>query len=138
MKLKIIDFIKKGNQVKFLLGDVTLKDWYGDDWNDSPYQDNAGKVYNEFIKGEKVYTFDFDDAVLEPCCGNWNSRYTKDMMKNRTIPCIVVVDKSLLEEQIRYWGNTDEIPFGDYAGAAENKLIKKFYFGDIIEIEEEK
>ena len=70
MKLKIIDFIKKGNQVKFLLGDVTLKDWYGDDWNDSPYQDNAGKVYNEFIKGEKVYTFDFDDAVLEPCCGN--------------------------------------------------------------------
>ena len=31
MEYKIIDFKRKGNQVKFILGDKNLKDWYGDD-----------------------------------------------------------------------------------------------------------
>lgn len=135
MKMKIIDFVRKGNQVKFLLGDKDLKDWHGDDWDDAPYNDNAGTVYEEFIKGEKVFVFDFDDAVLEPYCGDWNSRYTKDMMKNRLIPCIVVLNKSIAEKEYGYWGNSDDIPFRNYSGA-DNPLIQKFFFGDIIEVEE--
>lgn len=136
MELKIIDFEKKGNQVKFILGDKKLKDWYGDDWDDRPYEHNAGSVYDEFVKGEKVLTFDWYDAVLEPCSGAYNSQYTKDDMKARRIPCIVVVDKSLLKEHLDYWGSTDDIDFNQYASSADNKLIKKFYFGDIIEMEE--
>lgn len=136
MELKIIDYIKKGNQVKFILGDKNLKDWHGDDWNDAPYEDNAGMVSDEFIKGEKVFTFDFDDAVLEPCNGEWNSHYTKDMMKARQIPCIIVVDKTLAEKEYGYWGNSNDIPFRNYAGA-DNPLVKKFFFGDIIKVEED-
>ena len=136
MKYKIIDFKRKGNQVKFILGNKDLKDWYGDDWDDKPYEHNAGAVYDEFVAGEKIMTFDYYDAVLEPCSGTYNSLYTKDDMKNRNIPCIVVVDKSLLKEYVDYWGSTDDIEFSQYASSADNKLIKKFYFGDIIEMEE--
>ena len=85
--MKIIDFKKKGNVVRFYLGEETpdwgwtrsdytrngtTPDWlkpsdryYGDDWDDRPYEHNAGQVYEEFIKGYKDVAFDFDDLVLE-------------------------------------------------------------------------
>ena len=79
--MKIIDFEKKGNIVRFYLGEKT-EDWgwtnpeykdytgetpswlkpkdtyYGDDWDDAPYEHNAGQVYEEFIKGQKDIAFD--------------------------------------------------------------------------------
>lgn len=36
--MKIIGWERKGNVVKFALGDNHLKDWSGDDWNDAPYE----------------------------------------------------------------------------------------------------
>lgn len=45
--MKIIDFERKGNLVRFYLGDDDLEEWYGDDWNDTPYEHNAGQVYDE-------------------------------------------------------------------------------------------
>lgn len=30
--MKIIDFERKGNLVRFYLGDDDLVEWYGDDW----------------------------------------------------------------------------------------------------------
>lgn len=32
--MKIIDFERKGNLVRFYLGDDDLAEWYGDDWNE--------------------------------------------------------------------------------------------------------
>ena len=78
--MKIIDFEKKGNVVRFYLGEQTenwgwtnpeYKDYtgktptwlkpsdryYGDDWDDKPYEHNAGTVYGEFIKGYKDIAF---------------------------------------------------------------------------------
>jgi hypothetical protein len=66
--MQIIDFKRKGNVVRFYLGDATVHYW-GDDWNDRPYEHNAGQVYEEFIKGYKDIAFDFDDLVLEPANG---------------------------------------------------------------------
>ena len=71
---KIIDFEVKGNVVRFYLGNKTdewgwtnknykdrngnTPDWlkpndtyYGDDWDDVPYEHNAGLVYDKFVKG---------------------------------------------------------------------------------------
>lgn len=39
--MKIIDFERKGNLVRFYLGDDDLAEWWGDDWNDTPYEHNA-------------------------------------------------------------------------------------------------
>lgn len=142
--MKIIDFKKKGNVVRFYLGEETpdwgwtrsdyirngkTPDWlkpsdsyYGDDWDDRPYEHNAGQVYEEFIKGYKDVAFDFDDLVLEPADGAWNcnSRWCKDDMVARKVPCIIAVPKEVHQDS---WDDA----FDTWAGADG---IKKYYFGD--------
>ena len=44
--MKILDFELKGNVIKFYLGNCN--DWWGDDWDDRPYEHNAGKVYDQY------------------------------------------------------------------------------------------
>lgn len=48
--LVIIDFEQKDNQIKLYLGNKTCKDYWGDDWDDSPADCNAGTVYKEYVK----------------------------------------------------------------------------------------
>lgn len=146
--MKIIDFETKGNVVRFYLGEKT-KDWgwtnkdfkdskgdtpdwlkpsdvyYGDDWDDAPYEHNAGRVYDEFIKGHKDFSFDFDDLVLEPCDGEFNSSWAKDDMRERKVPCIIVVPKELIKDEGDYY-STD---FNRWVG---NDKVEKYYMGDEI------
>ena len=96
--MKIIDFEKKGNLVRFYLGYDNCNDYWGDDWNDAPYEHNAGQVYAEFIKGYKDIAFNFDDLVLEPCCGTYNSSWCKYDMVARKVPCIIVVPKEVYKD----------------------------------------
>lgn len=119
--MKIIDFERKGNVVRFYLGEDDLKDWCGDDWNDYPYECNAGPVSEKYISGHKEISFGFDELVLEPSDGEFESGYSKDDMKKRRIPCIIVVPK----EEVG-WGNR----FSEYIG---NANIKKYYMGDKME-----
>ena len=145
--MKIIDFEKKGNIVRFYLGEKTedwgwtradYKDWngntpdwlkpeysyWGDDWDDRPYEHNAGRVSDRFIKGHKDIAFNFDDLVLEPCNGEWNSPWSKEDMLERRVPCIIVVPKELdpnyyFDDTFSKWVNHDK--------------IIKYYFGDELE-----
>ena len=122
--MKIIDFMKKGQTVRFYLGSDSLSDWTGDDWNDTPYEHNAGTVYDEYIAGVKDVTFDFDDLVLEPK-DDWrnmgNSRYSKDDMKDRAVPCVIVVPASVCR---------DGWPDDNFGRWACDDRVKKYYFGD--------
>lgn len=122
--MKIIDFKKKGNLVRFYLGDDNLNDWYGDDWNDRPYEHNAGSVYDEFIVGHCDIVFPFDLIVAEPnedWRNNGNSDWCKDDMKERKVPCIIVVSED------DYWSDRE---FNKYLA---NDRAVKFYFGDPME-----
>lgn len=124
--MKIIDFDKKGNVVRFYFGDDSLTDYWGDDWNDRPYECNAGTVYEEFTKGYVDVAFDFDSLVLEPE-NDWrnhgNSQWCKDDMRERKVPCIIVVPKELLEDTwedgFNYWVAADR--------------VRKIYFNDPID-----
>lgn len=123
--MKIIDFIKKGNVVRFFLGEDNLKNWYGDDWDDTPYEHNAGTVYDEYVSGKKDIAFPFDALVLEPSedySNNGNSSRCKDDMVARKVPCIIVVPKELQDN----WQDS----FSYYVGCDG---ILKFYFGDSME-----
>lgn len=121
--MKIIDFDKKGNVVRFYLGDDNCNDYWGDDWNDAPYEHNAGSVYGiDIVKCIDMY-FPFDSLVLEPqddWRNNGNSRYSKEDMKNGYVPCIIVVPSELA-------GETYADTFGYWVGS---KNIEKFYFND--------
>ena len=124
--MKIIDFKKKGNVVRFYLGADDLTEWWGDDWDDTPYEYNAGTVYEKFVSGYRDAVFPFDDLVIEPCEGTINSEWCKDDMKGRKVPCIIVVPKAIADtswygQDFKYWVGHDG--------------IKKFYFGDQMEPE---
>lgn len=121
--MKIIDWERKGNMVRFYLGDDDCTDYHGDDWNDSPYDCNAGTVYREYIKGYRDIVFPFDALVLEPCDGDFNCRFSKDDMVQGITPCIVVVPALLAadtyEDSYHYWVGC--------------KGAKAFYFNDPME-----
>lgn len=121
--MKIIDFKKKGNVVRFYLGEDDCNDYHGDDWDDSPYEHNAGEVYEEYVKEHVDIAFDFDCLVLEPQ-DDWhnqsNSEWCKDDMKDRLVPCIIVVPRQIVDY------NDD---FRHYIGMAD---VVRYYFGDKI------
>jgi hypothetical protein len=125
--LGIIDFYKKGNVVRFYIGDIT-QDYWGDDWNDRPYEHNAGGVYDRYVDNIIDIAFPFDCTVLEPQ-DDWhyssNSPWSKEDMKNRKCPCIIVV-KPKDEE-----GWFSDPVFSECMGD-ENAL--RIFFGDNIEL----
>lgn len=121
--MKIIDFDKKGNLVRLFLGDDDCDDYYGDDWNDVPYEHNAGRVYDEFMKDYIDIVFPYDFVVNEPCEDwhhNANSPWCKDDMRDRKVPCIVAAKPSIYE-----WHSDDE--FNYWLAQADSV---KIYFGD--------
>jgi hypothetical protein len=123
---KIIDFERKGNVVRFYLGADDCNDYWGDDWNDAPYDCNAGTVYDRYVTGVKDVAFPFDSLVLEPS-SEWygsNSHYSKEDMQNRFVPCIIIVPKDVRGESWRE-------RFSDWIGADG---VKKIYFGDPEEV----
>lgn len=126
MELKIIDFVKEGNLVKFYLGGVDCQDYWGDDWNDRPYDCNAGEVYDQFVKAEMDIVFPSDYNVCEPC-DSYASRvwYSKEDMKNRCVPCIVAhkVTNNWMEDTFERI-----VVLEDTA---------KFYFNDVFIIDED-
>lgn len=118
---KIIDFEKHGNVVRFFLGKDDLKEWYGDDWDDRPYEHNAGTVYDEFVSGWFDVAWDADHYVLEPADGAYNSVYCKDDMRSRDVPCIVIAK---VQEDGDYW---DDRGFAKHVASANAERV---YFGD--------
>ena len=114
-ELKVIDFERKGNVVRLYLGVGT--DYWGDDWDDVPYEHNAGMVYDEYIKGYVDVAFPFNMLVCEPS-DDWtgNSRWSKDDMKKRKVPCIVVTDDN-----------------DNFSTAMADESSRKIYFGDTAE-----
>lgn len=122
--MKIIDFDRRGNVVRFYYGNDDCTDYHGDDWGDSPYDSNAGIVYDGYIRGYIDVAWDLNHAVLEPCdtYSNYgNCGFSKNDMKRRDVPCIIVI-----KNDGRYYQSYD---FNQYVGS-DNVL--KFYFGDDI------
>lgn len=67
--MKIIDFERKGNLVRFYLGKDKVSDYTGDGWRKRPYCDEAGLVSEKYVSGLAEIVFPFDSLVLEPCSG---------------------------------------------------------------------
>lgn len=153
--MEIIDFDRKGHVVRFYLGEKDPKwgwtnpnyknqyggtpDWLepsntysGDDWDDTPYEHNAGSVYDYYIKGYKDIAFNFTDIVMEPCEGQLNSYYCKNDFINRTVPCIIAIPRAVWE---KYYNTTPWEKMHSYeywAKEVADPDVKKFYYGDIV------
>lgn len=123
--MKIIDFERRGNVVRFYLGEDDCEDYRGDDWDDVPYEHNAGEVYPEYVVGYRDIVFPFEFIVVEPKDDfSLNSSYCKDDMKARRVPCLAVL-KASKEDWFFLKYEFDKI-------VANDKSVK-FYFGDKLE-----
>lgn len=109
-ELEIIDWERKGNLIRLYLGKNGKQ--YGDDWNDAPYEHNAGKVYDEFIVAVKDITIPFEYIVLEPAdeATDFNSKYCKEDFRNRKLPFLVAHHPT------------------------DMKDVKTYYFGDKVKV----
>lgn len=91
--MKIIDFERKGNVIKLYLGDNDCNDYWGDDWDDFPYECNAGRVYDEFVQGYAYLYIDYAFNVFEPS-DDWyydgNSPFCKADFKKARNPILVI------------------------------------------------
>ena len=119
---EIIDFALKGNVIRFYLG--TNGEQWGDDWDDAPYEHNAGEVYDEYVSGITDCYVPFDCFVLEPANGHSNSPFCKEDMIKGKVPCVIIVPVSIAKTS---W---NDYSFDYWLG---NKDIIKIYFGDNID-----
>ena len=97
--MKIIDFEKRGNVIRFYCGKDDCDDYWGDDWNDRPYEHNAERVYSEYIEEYIDVAVDMDYHVMEPA-DDWrynnNTPFSKEDMKKRSVPCIIMFRRMTL------------------------------------------
>lgn len=129
--MKIIDFELLGNVVKFYLGKDDLQNFCGDDWDDAPYDCNAGDMYNKFVSGVREIAFPSNWVLLEPKDDYWHGKYCpwcKDDFVARKTPCVIAV--RIKEGNYRY---EVEGHFSVYAAADDPNNVVKFYIGDKME-----
>ena len=105
--MKIIDFFRYGNTVRLYYGENDCNDYWGDDWDDAPYEHNAGQVYQRYIQGYVEFTFPLKYSVCEACNGYFNSPFSKEDMKNRKIPCITISNANGNKLNIYFEDDTD-------------------------------
>lgn len=164
--MKIVDIARRGNVVRFYLGEKT-KDWgwtdkdyknsdgstpdwlepcdrfYGDDWDDAPFEHNAGSVYPWFIKGTKDVAFPFDTMILEPNYGDLNSSYCMDDFVDRKAPRLLIISKdaqdALYDDGKGHsaWAYDDNFPLAkefisNWESENSKKLdgVEEIYLGD--------
>jgi len=118
--MKIIDWERKGNLIRFILGNEDLKDWWGDDWNDVPYQHNAGRVYDKFISGYKVIVVPWEYNVYEP---KDFGQYSKNDMKSRNIPMLIITKEYLWDAYQKLLKKKEDLIL-IYMGDDPSKLSK--------------
>lgn len=114
--MKLIDYELFGNVVRFYVGIEDLTDWYGDDWNDKPFEENAGSVYDEYVTGYIDVAWNGDFVVSEPA----GLYFSKDDMKSRKIPMVAVAP--ILSDTYR-WEY-------DYKTVISSPDVARFYMGD--------
>ncbi|MHA1343586.1 MAG: hypothetical protein ACTSQG_06350 [Promethearchaeota archaeon] len=90
--LLLLDYERKGNVLKLYFGHD--KECWGDDWDDIPYEHNAGLVYEQFvIKTEELY-IPFKYRIVEPSEFYDNSPFCKADFKKREVPLFVIIEDS--------------------------------------------
>ncbi len=170
---QLIDIARKGNALRFFLGEKTddwgwtnpdykdgqghAPDWlkpenryYGDDWDDTPFEHNAGGVYPWFVKDTVDVTFPFDSIIVEPNDGVLNSSYCMDDFVAREAPRFIVISE---EAQKALYDDGKGPSAWAYEGDFEyaRKLISEwesshgeklegadsYYLGDVVEVSDD-
>lgn len=85
-------------------GDEGVTDYGGDDWDDAPYEHNAGHVSDEYVHDIVRIALPLGLTGVEPADGYENSPFCKDDLKSGIAPCVVIVPSSIADLDAA-WGN---------------------------------
>ena len=109
------------------------EDAFGDDWNDTPYEHNAGIVSDRFEDVEIVVKPHGGISVTYPHEGHCNSDWCRDDMKTGIVPLAVTVPDSVVERYGDDWrlesGYDGETCYEYVVGM---KGANRVYFGDML------
>ena len=125
MSLKVIDFQRKGNVIRFYLGKkIPFWGWtkpghgkpsdtfYGSDWDVAPYRDNADPVNPQFVYGHYDIYVPFDFVVADPTDysdENGPVRISKNALVNREMPAIEIYDHPICQYSLCEFYIGDEL-----------------------------
>ena len=109
------------------------EDAFGDDWNDTPYEHNAGIVSDRFEDIIITVRKHGELSVVYPSDGHCNSDWCRDDMKTGIVPIAVTVPDSVAERYGDDWrltmGYDGEVCYEYVVGM---KGVNRVYFGDML------
>ena len=108
MNQELIDCKIKGNMVRLYLG-KNGKQW-GDDWNDKPYEHNAGRVYDEYVEKIADISIKFEYEVNEPAdfAKDSNSEFRREDFIKGKIYAFTVINPENNSSIMIYFGEKFE------------------------------
>jgi len=108
MNQELIDCKIKGNMVRLYLG-KNGKQW-GDDWNDKPYEHNAGRVYDEYVEKIADISINFEYDVNEPAdfAKDSNSNFCREDFIKGKIYAFAVINPENNSSIMIYFGEIFE------------------------------
>ena len=101
------------------------KNQYGDDWDDRPYEHNAGTPYESYYEDHKEFPIELKKVFFEipwgwemPCSNVTNSRYSVEDINNNRVPWIIKDGEYIFAgtsytefiKKIEKWGGTVYLP----------------------------
>lgn len=125
MNQELIDCELKGNLVRLYLG-KNGKQW-GDDWDDKPYEHNAGHVYDEFVEKIADISINFEYDVNEPAdfAIEGNSQWRREDFIKKKIHAISINNPENRSSIFIYFGETLENILKRIRYVAHNVYIPK-------------
>lgn len=123
MSTVVCDWETKGNVVRLYCCDEDVYDEvWGDDWDDYPYEHNAGQVNDKYVSYIVDLAFNYDIMVMEAEKDYYyhgNSPYCKKDFKDKLAPIFV------LGYEEDWWDNS----YHTAIGAENSNRILKIYMG---------
>lgn len=116
---ELIDLRQKGNVVRLYFG--KNGEQKGDDWDDAPYEHNAGLVYDEFVNFTIDVALPFEVELITPATDCCNSEYCREDFREMKVYAFkLAYDDWECETEVKI--RPREIYFGDTWGQIKEIL----------------
>lgn len=127
--MKVLDFERFGNVVSLFFGAIDLESWWGDDWDDVPYEHNAGTVYfDKYASLVMDVAFPSAFVVSEPCDGHMNSSWSKSDMQAGRVPMLAIL--RVPDDQPR-WLYEDS-----FEKVSADRGAKRLFMGSVVDVDD--
>lgn len=132
--LMLIDFHKPEhdlNQIELYYGLEKVNGYCGDNWDETPYEEEAGKVYEAYLQKTTHYKLTNCVALQPSDTDKENSGWCKNDLKEKLTPCLLLVPKRVFWEyygfDINYIDNPLTVTYDMMIGHPQTV---KIYYGD--------